>query len=155
MCLWTHTPKWMAVSGFNWASQIFLLSKRVNHYTIGGINVTCDMVKNYKDVGANAIFFNNTNSTSNWDGLEPSFWTDTILLNVIPSVIFGKGAQTDFVCSSLSVKLTDFYQQVILYWKWIYSHTFCPYNTPVWNSRCIRLGTISVYGCSSFYGLEW
>lgn len=65
MCLWTHTPKWMAVSGFNRASQIFLLSKRVNHYTIGGINVTCDMVKNYKDVGANAIFFYNMNSTSN------------------------------------------------------------------------------------------
>lgn len=79
MCLWTHTPKWMAVSGFNWASQIFLLSKRVNRYTIGGINVTLvsDMVKNYKDVGANAIVFYITNSTSNWDGLEPWFWTDT------------------------------------------------------------------------------
>ncbi len=51
----------------------------------------------------------------------------------------------DFECSSLPVKLSAFHQQVLLYWKLIYSHNFTPHNTPVWNNRYILLSRKSVH----------
>ena len=50
----------------------------------------------------------------------------------------------DFECRSLPLKLSAFHQQVLLYWKLIYSHNFTPHNTPVWNNRYILLSRKSV-----------
>ncbi|XP_049904321.1 uncharacterized protein LOC126392755 isoform X1 [Epinephelus moara] len=43
----------------------------------------------------------------------------------------------DFCITKLPVKLSKFHQQVLLYWKLIYSHNFTPHSVPIWNNRCI------------------
>ena len=108
-----------------------------------------DMVKNYDDGGLNVIDFDIMN------GVLKLKWLKSFLTNrhsfwfIVPNMIFKKMGGIDFLlrfeCSSLPLKLSTFHQQVLLYWKLIYSHNFTPHNTPVWNNRYILLSRKSVY----------
>lgn len=103
------------------------------------------MVKNYDDGGLNVIDFDIMN------GVLKLTWLKLFLTNrhsfwfIVPNMIFQKMGGIDFLlrcdfeCRSLPLKLSAFHQQVLLYWKLIYSHNFTPHNTPVWNNRYILL----------------
>lgn len=41
----------------------------------------------------------------------------------------------DFNIQKLPIKQSLFNQQVLLYWKMVYSHNFIPHSTPIWNNK--------------------
>lgn len=51
----------------------------------------------------------------------------------------------DFDLKKLSMKLSDFHQQVLLYWKLLFKHNFTPHNTPIWNNRYILVNRKSLF----------
>ncbi len=51
----------------------------------------------------------------------------------------------DFKISKLPIKLSQFHQQVLHYWKLIFKHNFSPHNTPIFNNRCILIKRKSLY----------
>ena len=61
----------------------------------------------------------------------------------IPSYIFKELGgikfllKCDYDIRKLPIKLSAFYQQVLLYWKMIYKHNYSPHNTPLWNCRYV------------------
>uniref|UniRef100_A0A8C6WYS4 Reverse transcriptase domain-containing protein n=1 Tax=Neogobius melanostomus TaxID=47308 RepID=A0A8C6WYS4_9GOBI len=110
-----------------------------------------DMIKSYQDGGGNAIDFDTMN------GILKLKWLKTWLNNIhsiwyfIPNMLFNKMGgihfllKCDFEMSKLPVKLSDFHQQVLLYWKLIFKHNFTPHNSPIWNNRYITINRKSVY----------
>lgn len=52
----------------------------------------------------------------------------------------------DYDLNKLPVKLSDFHQQVLLYWNLMLKHNFSPHNTPLWNNnRCILSNRKSLF----------
>lgn len=51
----------------------------------------------------------------------------------------------DFTPQRLPIKLSQFHQQVLLYWKLLYNHNFTPHKTPIWNNRYITIRNKSLY----------
>lgn len=111
--------------------------KNKHHY------IKNDLVKNYKVGGIKAIDFEIMN------GMLKINWLRSFLRNgdeiwfSLPSLIFSKVGGIEFllVCdfeiSKLPIKLSQFYQQVLLQWKMIFKHNFNPHNVPLWNNRAI------------------
>jgi len=51
----------------------------------------------------------------------------------------------DYDLYKLPVKLSDFHQQVLLYWNLMFKHNFTPHNTPLWNNRYILSNRKSLF----------
>lgn len=109
-----------------------------------------EMIKQYKEGGLQAIDFDSINETLKMNWLKSllnnnSFWFH------IPRELFKKLGgiefllRCDFTAQRLPVKLSQFYQQVLLYWKILYNHNFTPHNTPLWNNRYITVRNKSLY----------
>lgn len=102
-----------------------------------------DTVKSIEDGGLNAIDFAVMNGALKLKWLnsfircKDSFWF------CIPRAVFSKMGGIDFLLQcdydicKLPTKLSDFHQQVLLYWKLLFCHNFTPHNTPLWNNRYI------------------
>nr|XP_023666313.1 uncharacterized protein LOC111843186 [Paramormyrops kingsleyae] len=108
------------------------------------------MIKQYKDGGLQAIDFDSINGTLKINYLKSllnqnSFWFH------IPRELFKKIGgiefllRCDFNVQRLPIKLSQFHQQVLLYWKILYNHNFTPHNTPLWNNRYITFKNKSLY----------
>lgn len=110
-----------------------------------------DMIKKYEDGGVNAIDFDIMNGVLKLKWLKSFICNNHSFWFIVPSAIFKKLGginfllRCDFECNSLPVKLSDFHQQVLLYWKLLFKHNFTPHNTPVWNNRYIKFGRKSVF----------
>ncbi len=109
-----------------------------------------EMIKQYKDGGLQAIDFDSINGTLKINWLKSllnnkKFWFH------IPRELFKKlgGIEfllsCDFTVQRLPVKLSQFHQQVLLYWKILYNHNFTPHNAPLWNNRYITVRNKSLY----------
>uniref|UniRef100_A0A3B1J8J0 Reverse transcriptase domain-containing protein n=1 Tax=Astyanax mexicanus TaxID=7994 RepID=A0A3B1J8J0_ASTMX len=91
-----------------------------------------DMVKNYEEGGVKVIDFSSMNGVLKLNWLRAfcndsqSFWC------IIPNVVFQNVGGIDFLLrcdfdyNKLPIKLSDFHQQVLLYWKLLYKHNFTP-----------------------------
>lgn len=102
-----------------------------------------DMVKSIEEGGVNAIDFSAMNGALKLKWLssfiihKDSFWF------IIPNAIFQKLGgikfllRCDYDIYKLPVKLSNYHQQVLRYWKLIYHHNFTPHNSPLWNNRYI------------------
>lgn len=116
-----------------------------------------DMIKKYEDGGVNAIDFDIMNGVLKLKWLKSFICNNHSFWFIVPSAIFKKLGginfllRCDFECNSLPVKLSDFHQQVLLYWKLLFKHNFTPHNTPVWNNRYIKFGRKSVF----FFFEDW
>lgn len=110
-----------------------------------------DMIKKYEDGGVNAIDFDVMNGVLKLKWLKSFICNHQSFWYIVPSAIFKKLGginfllRCDFECTSLPLKLSDFHQQVLLYWKLLFKHNFTPHNTPVWNNRYIKFGRKSVF----------
>ncbi len=110
-----------------------------------------DVVKSIEEGGLNAFDFSVMNGVLRLKWLssfilhKDSFWFS------IPKVIFQKMGGIEFllrcdynVCK-LPVKLSNYHQKVLLYWKLIYNHNFTPHNSPLWNNRYVLTNRQSLF----------
>lgn len=109
------------------------------------------MVKSIEEGGLNAIDFSVMNGALKLKWLssfilhKDSFWF------TIPKAIFQKMGGIDFLlrCDydvyKLPVKLSNYHQQVLLYWNLIYKHNFTPHNSPLWNNRYVLTNHKSLF----------
>lgn len=109
------------------------------------------MIKQYKDGGLQAIDFDSINGTLKINWLKSLLNNNNFLFKKKKKELFKKlgGIEfllsCDFTVQRLPVKLSQFHQQVLLYWKILYKHNFTPHNTPLWNNRYITVRNKSVY----------
>uniref|UniRef100_A0A1A8L6V8 Reverse transcriptase domain-containing protein n=1 Tax=Nothobranchius pienaari TaxID=704102 RepID=A0A1A8L6V8_9TELE len=109
-----------------------------------------EMTKEYKDGGLQAIDFEIMDGTLKINWLK-SFFNNKSFWYHIPREIFKKFGgidlllKCDFNIKKLPIKLSQFHQQVLLYWKLLYNHNFTPHNTPIWNNRYITIKNKSLY----------
>lgn len=108
------------------------------------------MSKEYENGGLQAIDFDFINGTLKLNWLKSFLSKDNFWFH-IPREIFRKLGgiklllKCDFTIQKLPIKLSLFHQQVLLYWKMLYSHNFSPHNTPIWNNRFILSKNKSIY----------
>lgn len=110
-----------------------------------------DLIRTYEDGGGNAIDFDCMNGMLKIRWLENYIQNQNSLWYYIPNQIFEKVGgisfllKCDFDFKKLPMKLSDFHQQVLLYWKLIFKHNFTPHNTPIWNNRYILVNRKSLF----------
>ncbi len=120
------------------------------------------IVKSYENGGLQAIDFDCLNGTLKIKWLK-SFLTNThSFWHCAPQELFKKFGGMDFVSrcdfaiQKLSVILSSFHLQVLLFWKLLYKHYFSPHDTPIWNCDSSFSGTdlyFSVSGWRRISGL--
>ena len=113
-----------------------------------------DKIKDYEDGGMKAIDFEIMNGILKIKRLRSFLRINDELWFSTPSLVFSKvrGIEfllvCDFEISKLPIKLSKFYQQVLLNCKIMFKHNFRPHNVPLWNNRVIlsRRREVDVYG---------
>ncbi|KAK2829371.1 hypothetical protein Q7C36_017361 [Tachysurus vachellii] len=111
-----------------------------------------DMIKSIEEGGLNVIDFSVV-----LNGVLKLKWLKSFVCHkdafwfTIPNAIFQKMGgihfllRCDYDVYKLPVKLSDFHQQFLLYWKLMFKHNFTPHNTPLWNNRYILSNRKSLF----------
>lgn len=109
------------------------------------------MVKDTKDGGLKVIDFDCLNGTlkinwlKSWIKHSNSFWY------CIPKTLFKKMGglefpiRADFSVNKLPISLSEFHQQILLYWKMLYVHNFSRHTSVLWNNRYILHSNTSLF----------
>lgn len=109
------------------------------------------MIKSVEEGGLNAIDFLVMNGALKLKWLKSFISHKSSFWFTIPDAIFQNLGGIEFLlrCDydlcKLPTKLSDFHQQVLLYWNLIYKHNFTPHNTPLWNNRYILSNRKSLF----------
>ena len=110
-----------------------------------------NVVKYFRQGGLKAIDFYCLNGMIKVNWLKAFLKNSDAFWYCIPTQLFSRVGGLpflllcDFTISKLPIKLSDFHQQVLLYWKLIYKHNFTPHSSPIWNNRYITLSRKSVF----------
>lgn len=109
------------------------------------------IVKDFKEGGLKVIDFNCLNGMIKLNWIKEYLKKSEAFWYCIPRLIFSRVGglpyllSCDFAISKLPIKLSDFHQQVLMYWKLIYKHNFTPHSSPIWNNRYVTLSRKSLY----------
>lgn len=120
-----------------------------------------DLIRSYENGGGNAIDFDFMNGMLKIKWLKHFSQNSQSLFSNIYNLVFEKAGgikflmKCDFDLKKLPLKLSDFHQQVLLYWKLLFKHSFTPHNTPIWNNRYILIKRKSLFISEWFFKGVW